>query len=83
MLGLFAIQEGPWKLIQGQGGGGSYSPDQAEARKTSAIQKPSGQLYNLADDLGETTNRYTEQPEIIARLQALLENIKHDGRSRP
>jgi arylsulfatase A-like enzyme len=80
MLGLFAILEGPWKLIAGQGGGGYYPRDKAEPP---AATEPPGQLYNLADDLGETKNLYAENPEIVARLSALLEKIKSNGRSRP
>ena len=41
-----------------------------------------GQLYNLADDLGETQNLYMEYPEVVARMQASLEKIKRDGCSR-
>jgi arylsulfatase A-like enzyme len=81
MLGMLAIQEGPWKLIAGQGGGGYY-PNNLEAYAVDPAAPP-GQLYNLDDDLGETTNRYTERPEIVARLTALLEKTKKDGRSRP
>ena len=39
MMGLFAIQEGPWKLIPGQGGGGSYSQDHSP-RPTPNSAKP-------------------------------------------
>jgi hypothetical protein len=81
MMGLFAIQEGPWKLIAGQGGGGYFPQNPAaEAPDPTA---PAGQLYNLDDDLGETKNRYTERPDIVARLTAVLEKTKKNGRSRP
>jgi arylsulfatase A-like enzyme len=77
MMGLFAIQEGPWKLIQGQGAGGHYRTENP------AATDPPGQLYNLAGDIGETKNLYAEKPEIVTRLTALLEKIKTKGRSRP
>jgi len=83
MLGLFAIQQGPWKLIQGQGGGGFYPQNTTNPDTIPPAGAPAGQLYNLADDIGETRNLYTEQPHIVARLTALLEKIKQDGRSRP
>ena len=82
MMGLFAIQEGPWKLIRGQGGGG-YWPQGPPTAALSNPANPPGQLYHLGDDLGETRNRYAEKPEIIARLTALLEQIQTNGRSRP
>jgi arylsulfatase A-like enzyme len=71
VMGLFAIQEGPWKLIAGQGSGGEPQPDSAPPAAT----EPVGQLYNLADDIGETRNLYAQKPEIVARLTALLEKI--------
>lgn len=80
MLGHFAYREGDWKLIAGVGGGGYYPNYEA-----AYVVKPSGlpgQLYNLAEDLGETRNLYVEHPEIVARMQANLEKIKRDGRSR-
>jgi arylsulfatase A-like enzyme len=82
MMGLFAIQEGPWKLIQGQGGGG-YWPQGPPPGAAPRSGDPPGQLYHLGDDLGETRNRYAEKPEIVARLTALLEQIRTSGRSRP
>ena len=79
MMGLFSIREGQWKLIVGQDGGGFYSiqdpvPPAAES---------AGQLYNLDVDLGETKNLYNENPELVARLTALLAKLRNDGRSRP
>jgi arylsulfatase A-like enzyme len=82
MLGLLAIQEGPWKLIQGQGGGG-YFPQGSPPPPAPGLVNPPGQLYHLGDDLGETRNRYSERPEIVARLTAMLERIRTGGRSRP
>lgn len=75
--GLFAIRQGPWKLILGQGGGGLNSE-----RPSGKGDGPPGQLYNLAADLGETTNLYLEQPEIVQRLTALFEKYRERGRSR-
>ena len=63
--GMFAIREGSWKLIQGQGGGG-FTKVNVEPGE------PPGQLYDLAADPGETKNLYAEKPEVVARLAALL-----------
>ncbi|MEZ6114592.1 MAG: hypothetical protein R3C99_26805 [Pirellulaceae bacterium] len=41
------------------------------------------QLYNLAEDLGETKNLAAEQPERVAEMQALLERLIRQGRSTP
>jgi arylsulfatase A len=106
MMGLYSIREGPWKLIVGQGGGGSYSEDhspppvpnpakppldeegldQAFAASPPPAPNPTelpGQLYNLDNDVGETKNLYNEKPDLVARLTALLEKVRNDGRSRP
>jgi len=40
-----------------------------------------GQLYNLEDDPGETTNLYNEYPELVKELKALLDQSVESGRS--
>ncbi len=73
-MGMFAIQRGPWKLIAGQGSGGSHPGDTGP--------EP-GQLYNMAEDIGETNNLYAQYPEIVTELTALLKKYVDDGRSTP
>ena len=72
--GILAIREGPWKLIDGQGGGGyrDGEPTPGEAP----------QLYNLANDPGEKTDVYSQHREVADRLQQLLHGFKRDGLSR-
>ncbi len=41
------------------------------------------QLYNLAEDLGETKNLAAAMPEKVAEMQVLLENLITNGRSTP
>jgi len=76
---LFAIRQGPWKLILGKGGGGRRLESSASDQKDDAP----GQLYDLAEDLREQNNLYHKHPEIVSRLTALFEKIKREGRSRP
>lgn len=73
--GMFAIRQGPWKFIDGQGSGGWTKGIEENA--------PPGQLYNLASDPGETKNLFAEHPEIVERLAVLLERYKTEGRSVP
>lgn len=75
---FLAIRQGPWKLINQRGSGGFTKPSRVKPKPG----EPKGQLYNLADDLGETKNLYAERPEIVARLTALLEKYRSRGRSR-
>ncbi len=77
--GLFAIRQGPWKLIDGLGSGGFTAPRQIEPEPGG----PKGQLYNLDDDPTEQDNLWSEHPDIVARLTALLERYKQQGHSRP
>ncbi len=71
--GLPAIRKGRWKLIFGPGSGG-WSP---------SSDAPPMQLYDLADDLGETKNLAAEKPEVVAELTAAMEQLVAAGRSTP
>ncbi|MBI1901052.1 MAG: arylsulfatase [Planctomycetia bacterium] len=77
--GMFAIRQGDWKLIEGLGSGGFTQP------KTEKPQPggPTGQLYNLKDGPGETKNLFLDRPEVVAKLQAMLDRYRSEGRSRP
>lgn len=72
--GMFAIRQGDWKLILGKGSGGW-------TRVRTSKKDPPGQLYNLAEDPKEDNNLYTEHPEIVQRLTALLNQYRETGRS--
>ena len=71
------FRSGDWKLITGKGAGG-FSQRGQPTRNTG----PAGQLYNLAEDIGEQNNLYDKHPEIVQRLTTMLENVKNTGRTR-
>jgi arylsulfatase A len=72
--GVPAVRQGAWKLILAPGSGGwGKGGDQSQPV----------QLYNLAEDLGETKNLAADQPERVAQMQALLEKLITNGRSTP
>jgi arylsulfatase A-like enzyme len=73
---ILAIRQGPWKLIPARQRSGRRGRDRNP-------EGPPGELYNLKDDPGETTNLWDKHPDIVARLSALLEKYKRDGRTRP
>ena len=75
--GHFAYRQGPWKLLLARGSGGWTSPKENEVKSDAT----KGQLYNMEDDIGETTNLYTEKPEVVSELLALLEADVTRGRS--
>jgi len=76
--GLMTIRSGRWKLIEGLGSGGFSQP----SRITPGPGDPAGQLYDLAADPAETTNRFAGEPEVVERLRAEMRRIVAAGRSR-
>jgi arylsulfatase A len=67
--GIPGLRYGPWKLIL------------ARDPKT----KTEVQLYNLDDDIGETTNLATEKPETVGEMEmlVLMDKLILHGRSTP
>lgn len=78
--GQFAIRDGDWKLCLCPGSGGWSEPRPGRAN-LSAL--PPIQLYNLADDPGETKNLEAQYPERVANMQQQLRDIIDNGRSTP
>jgi len=81
-----AIRKGDWKYLDHKGSGGNnYTRNKrlkAMALPEKAPDAP-GQLYNLADDPGETDNLYFRNPKIVKELEAKLRRFKESGRSAP
>jgi arylsulfatase A-like enzyme len=69
-----ALRKGWWKLIPAAG------PGMGGAARG---QTANPQLYNLAEDLGETKNLAGEHPERVKEMTALLQQVREQGRSRP
>jgi arylsulfatase A len=81
-----AIRQGDWKYLDHQGSGGNkYAPASELGRYILPEAAPDApaQLYNLAEDPGETKNLILEHPEVAAKLKALLDQSKASGRSAP
>jgi len=84
--GHFAIRQEDWVLIDapsGDGGGHDREPDWFQRERGYTTNSFPGELYNLRQDLAERANQYGKKPEVVARLKALLEKYKTDGRSAP
>ena len=84
-----SIRVGDWKYMDHQGSGGNNYDRDREDWSMKPYKLPEldpgapGQLYNLAEDPGETTNLYSQHPEIVAELKALLDAAVESGRSAP
>ena len=74
MGGTPALRSGSWKYIPARGSGGWGS---------GGDQSQPVQLYNLADDLGETNNLAAAMPAKVAEMHSILEKLIVDGRSTP
>lgn len=76
---MFAIRQGPWKLIlETKGSGGWVEPEDS-----GLTPGTDGQLYNLANDPYEKKDLWGKHPEIAQRLTELLEKVKREGYNRP
>ncbi|MEK7995417.1 MAG: arylsulfatase [Planctomycetota bacterium] len=65
--GVPGLRRGPWKLVL----------EQDPKAKTDV------QLYNLDNEIGETTNLAVGKPELVAEMRALMEKVVTEGRSTP
>jgi arylsulfatase A-like enzyme len=72
--GMFAIRDGKWKLVLGNGSGGREKP------RGKPFERPY-QLFDLSKDIGETTNVIEDHPEIAKRLEKIVEEYRSSGRS--
>ena len=70
--GTFAIRQGPWRYIEGI---------PSEVKKGQKPKVPAPQLYNLDQDLAETKNLLSSEPELVKKLQWLIDQSRKDAGS--
>lgn len=70
--GPFALRHGVWKFI----------PGAATNQPKDAASASGGQLFNLADDLAESTNLAGQWPDKVEEMRKLLAQIRQQPRSR-
>ena len=75
---VLSMRAGQWKYIEP-----SQGPKIQRNTNTETGNDPDGQLYNLADDLGETKNLAAKHPDKVKEMATRLEEIKQNNRSRP
>ncbi len=71
--GPLTLRVGSWKYIE---------PGRGGPAKTAPNKPPVTQLYNLADDLGETKNLAEQLPDKVAEMKTILQRLRDEGRSR-
>jgi arylsulfatase A len=67
---LMAVRSGKWKLHVGR--------TDFDDRTFERTFKTVAELYDLEADIGETTNRYAEEPAVVAALMAKLDACRQD-----
>ncbi|MDF1860556.1 MAG: arylsulfatase [Verrucomicrobiales bacterium] len=76
LWGVFAIRQGPWKMIPHRGSGGFTFPKELDPAK---VGGPEGQLYHLKNDPSEAKNLWDEEPEVVSELKKLLQQVQDAG----
>jgi len=76
--GAFSIRQGRWKLVLTPSTGGYGNVPYDEAIRQGL---PPMQLYDLENDIRETTNLQAEHPDVVQRLNSLLQGYQSSGRS--
>ncbi|OYP35558.1 sulfatase family protein [Rhodopirellula sp. MGV] len=78
--GYFAIRDGVWKLCLCPGSGGWSTP---RPGRDDMSELPPMQLYNLADDPGETKNLFVSEPDRVESMIAMMQQAIDNGRTTP
>ena len=77
--GFKMIRSGDWKYINKLGSGGFSRPRVIKPKAGG----PTGQLYNMKTDIGETNNLFQKHPERVAELQKAMKRIFDAKKTRP
>jgi arylsulfatase A-like enzyme len=70
VAGMFAVRDGRWKLVAGNGSGGREKP-------TGKPFEPPYQLFDLQQDPAEANDVAAQYPDQVSRLTAALEAIRN------
>jgi len=74
--GMFAVRDGKWKLILGDGSGGRQQP------RGKAFNKPY-QLYDLDADIAEANNVIEDHADVEQRMTKVFEELAHGDEVSP
>lgn len=77
--GHFGYRTKDWKLMLARGSGGWSSPKEQQVPEGT----PEAQLYKITDDIAESENLYSAEPDTAAKLLKLLKTDVKKGRSTP
>jgi arylsulfatase A-like enzyme len=81
---ILLVRKGDWVWINGRGPTNMYAePDWYRQARGYVSDDYPGQLYEISGDASQRRNLYVERPEKLQELQALLNQLREQGRSRP
>ncbi len=66
-----------------QSAAGQLAIRQGPWKYVAPARNKAAELYHLGEDPAEAVDRLAREPEVVARLAALLDKLRRDGRSRP
>jgi arylsulfatase A-like enzyme len=75
--GTMAIRKGPWKYVEG-----IPAKPLTDGARNFLAKELEPQLYNLEEDISESTNVIGDNPGIKQDLQATLDRIREQGSER-
>ena len=78
-----SIRKGSWKLVPNPPRGRAAAAGQGQAQGQARAQQDRMELFNLAEDPGETKNVAAENPQVVTDLRSLLQNVRTAERTRP
>lgn len=82
--GHYSLRIGKWKYIDQLGSGGFSSGRGADYRKPKPSPgDPTAQLFNMETDPGETTNVWSEFPDVVGVMAAELARLQTESHTRP
>lgn len=81
--GALALRSGKWKLIEGQGNRGYGEMRQKKPWPKPSPGAPPHQLYNLDENLGESTNLYAGTPRSSSDWKRRCSRFEKPGTSEP
>jgi arylsulfatase A-like enzyme len=74
--GKFALRKGDWLFIDASSGDDNKEPQWFRDERGIKDYSCPGELFNLKDDPGETTNLYIKKPDIVKEMKDILTKIK-------
>ncbi|MBM3759656.1 MAG: arylsulfatase [Acidobacteria bacterium] len=80
----YGLRQGDWVLIESpKSAHGAAEPAWFREKYGVKQHDQPGELFHLAEDLRETTNLYSQYPDRVKAMSALLKKYQDEGRSVP